>query len=434
MGLLSGALFDCGRHGWLDSSWRRRAAVNINAALAHRAAEVWRDALSDGWQWLLEHPPPVGRRLSPQEQLQLCRTQPGCLRAAYARALGLAEGQPQQLQVQLSSVAAGERGREAVRMSLPPLRLRPCPDVAAALAAGYLPVLGRLLRKSAVLDSICLMEPHTHSSQVETAAATAAAWSQLLVFGPPEEARAFVAEAAGVIGVREDILREAVAEEMQAAARQRRQAEQEQKTEQQQGRQTAGRRGAGSGAVVAAGASAGAAALGNEAAVAARVAAVARVVATQLLPAASEAVATLAAFLEMSHMFGLEVVLSTASSGMAGAMTPLASLLGRVRNNSHDTAAATGDTGAAAGGLSKRAIEERSYWRRARDQLTERLLPTQTSREAVIDVGCICELLRAWGGDGDGPAMSTHLAGVLESAAAGDWAACCYACFVVTLW
>ena len=87
-----------------------QAAVNINAALAHRAAEVWRDALSDGWQWLLEHPPPVGRRLSPQEQLQLCRTQPGCLRAAYARALGLAEGQPQQLQDQLSSVAAGERG------------------------------------------------------------------------------------------------------------------------------------------------------------------------------------------------------------------------------------------------------------------------------------------------------------------------------------
>ncbi|PNW82166.1 hypothetical protein CHLRE_06g276759v5 [Chlamydomonas reinhardtii] len=134
--------------------------------------------------------------------------------------------------------SSGIAGEAAARTVLPPLRLRPCPDVAAALVAGYLPVVGRLVRTSAFMDRFYPLEPLNYG--FGTDAAKAAVWSQLLVFGPPAEARAFVQEVRDVARRRVELFRAAVTEAVGGAVarRHRRQKHQQgQQRAQQTGRQ-----------------------------------------------------------------------------------------------------------------------------------------------------------------------------------------------------
>ncbi|KAG2426805.1 hypothetical protein HXX76_012859 [Chlamydomonas incerta] len=111
---------------------------------------------------------------------------------------------------------------------LPPLRLRPSPDVAAALAAGYLPVYGRVMRRAADRKNLRLVATRSYDESLFGGAA--AAWAQLLVFGQLQQAQAFVADVAELARRRIEMLRAAVAT---AAAAGQQQKQGEKQTERQ---------------------------------------------------------------------------------------------------------------------------------------------------------------------------------------------------------
>ncbi|KAG2426790.1 hypothetical protein HXX76_012845 [Chlamydomonas incerta] len=117
---------------------------------------------------------------------------------------------------------------------LPPLRLRPCPDVAAALVAGYLPVYGRVMRRAA--DRLNLVLVGTRRVGV---GGSPAAWAQLLVFGPQQQAQAFVADVAVLARRRIEMLRAAVAAAAAAAEQTQQQGKAQTEREQQQTRSAA---------------------------------------------------------------------------------------------------------------------------------------------------------------------------------------------------